>query len=172
MKNTLVATVLEMIIGGVLVVAAHADEAKPSQLNTLVSGTVISGYVDVAAQYNLGQSDTLALVERAYLKHQSGIVGQVLLVIDSLHGLETSTCQTPLFISVKCGNRFPIVCQVTTAEDGTFFLKLPPGTYGITPFLQNLNFRWSDRPVEVKVKAREITLVEIGVNIPNNFAHR
>jgi hypothetical protein len=34
--------------------AVRADEAKLSQLNTAVSSTVISGYVDVAAQYNLG----------------------------------------------------------------------------------------------------------------------
>ncbi len=34
--------------------AVRADEAKLSALNTAVSSTVISGYVDVAAQYNMG----------------------------------------------------------------------------------------------------------------------
>lgn len=37
-----------------LVSAARADEAKMSQLNTALSGTTISGYIDVAAQYNNG----------------------------------------------------------------------------------------------------------------------
>jgi len=37
-----------------LVSAARADEAKMSQLNTALSNTTISGYVDVAAQYNNG----------------------------------------------------------------------------------------------------------------------
>jgi len=34
--------------------AVRADEAKLSALNTAISGTTISGYVDVAAQYNFG----------------------------------------------------------------------------------------------------------------------
>jgi Putative beta-barrel porin-2, OmpL-like. bbp2 len=37
-----------------LVSAARADETHMSQLNTALSGTTISGYVDVAAQYNNG----------------------------------------------------------------------------------------------------------------------
>ena len=32
--------------------AARADETKISQLNTALSNTTISGYVDVAAQFN------------------------------------------------------------------------------------------------------------------------
>jgi len=36
--------------------AVRADEAKLSQLNTAVAGTVISGYVDVGAQYNAGNA--------------------------------------------------------------------------------------------------------------------
>ena len=36
--------------------AARAEEAKLSQLNTAVSNTTISGYVDVAAQYALGNA--------------------------------------------------------------------------------------------------------------------
>ncbi len=40
--------------------AVRADEAKLSQLNTAVANTVISGYVDVAAQYNAGSASTLA----------------------------------------------------------------------------------------------------------------
>ena len=38
-----------------LVSAARADEAKMSQLNTALSNTTISGYIDVAAQYNNGR---------------------------------------------------------------------------------------------------------------------
>src|SRR5579871_4618868 len=34
--------------------AVRADEAKLSQVNTALSSTTLSGYVDVAAQYNLG----------------------------------------------------------------------------------------------------------------------
>src|SRR5271155_3390407 len=34
--------------------AAYADETKVSQLNTALSNTTISGYVDVAAQFNPG----------------------------------------------------------------------------------------------------------------------
>ena len=40
--------------------AVRADEAKLSQLNTAVANTVISGYVDVAAQYNPGNPGKLA----------------------------------------------------------------------------------------------------------------
>ena len=36
--------------------AVRADEAKLSQLNTALSNTTISGYVDVAAQWNLGNA--------------------------------------------------------------------------------------------------------------------
>src|SRR5450631_1297557 len=32
--------------------AAYADETKMSQVNTLVAGTTLSGYVDVSAQFN------------------------------------------------------------------------------------------------------------------------
>jgi len=39
--------------------AVRADEAKLSQLNTAVANTVISGYVDVAAQYNPGNPSTV-----------------------------------------------------------------------------------------------------------------
>jgi hypothetical protein len=35
--------------------AARADEAKMSQMQTALSNTTLSGYVDVAAQWNLGQ---------------------------------------------------------------------------------------------------------------------
>src|ERR1035438_6551421 len=38
--------------------AVRADEAKLVPLNTAVSSTVISGYVDVAAQYNPGSPGT------------------------------------------------------------------------------------------------------------------
>jgi len=41
-----------------LVSVARADEAKMSQLNTALSNTTISGYVDVAAQYNNGNQGT------------------------------------------------------------------------------------------------------------------
>jgi len=37
--------------------AVRADETKLSQLNTLVSGTTISGFVDVGAQYNAGNAN-------------------------------------------------------------------------------------------------------------------
>ena len=36
--------------------AVRADEAKLSQLNTAVAGTVISGFVDAGAQYNAGNA--------------------------------------------------------------------------------------------------------------------
>ena len=41
-----------------LVSAARADEVKLSPLNTALSATTISGYVDVAAQYNNGNQGT------------------------------------------------------------------------------------------------------------------
>ncbi len=45
-------------IGAVsLASAARADEAKITPLQTSLSNTTISGYVDVAAQYNLGSQD-------------------------------------------------------------------------------------------------------------------
>ena len=45
--------------------AVRADEApKLSQLNTAVSSTVISGYVDVAAQYNLGNPGKTSAVNQ------------------------------------------------------------------------------------------------------------
>ena len=40
-----------------LVSAARADEAKVSQVQTALSSTTLSGYVDVAAQYNPGNND-------------------------------------------------------------------------------------------------------------------
>lgn len=44
-------------IGAVsLTSAARADEAKLTPLNTALSNTTISGYVDVAAQYNMGDA--------------------------------------------------------------------------------------------------------------------
>jgi hypothetical protein len=39
--------------------AARADEAKMSQVQTSLSNTTLSGYVDVSAQWNLGQQDGL-----------------------------------------------------------------------------------------------------------------
>ena len=44
-----------------LVSAARAEETHMSQLNTALSGTTISGYIDVAAQYNNGERKGSAL---------------------------------------------------------------------------------------------------------------
>ncbi|HEY4414507.1 MAG TPA: outer membrane beta-barrel protein [Verrucomicrobiae bacterium] len=50
-------------IGAVsLTSAARADEAKLTALNTSLSNTTISGYVDVAAQYNMGNQQAGATV--------------------------------------------------------------------------------------------------------------
>jgi len=42
--------------------AVRADEAKMSQLQTALSNTTISGYVDVAAQYNTGNQHLFGTV--------------------------------------------------------------------------------------------------------------
>src|SRR5664280_1399065 len=39
--------------------AARADESKMSQVQTALSNTTLSGYVDVSAQWNLGQQNGL-----------------------------------------------------------------------------------------------------------------
>jgi len=46
--------------------AVRADEAKLSALNTALSNTTISGYVDVAAQYNAGNPGKTAAVNQPY----------------------------------------------------------------------------------------------------------
>lgn len=50
-------------IGAVsLTSAAHADEAKITALQTSLSNTTLSGYVDTAAQYNLGNQSSTSFV--------------------------------------------------------------------------------------------------------------
>jgi hypothetical protein len=52
---------MAFVVVGLLAVAfqAQADEGKISQLDTALSSTTISGYVDVAATYNLVRKSNL-----------------------------------------------------------------------------------------------------------------
>jgi hypothetical protein len=54
--------------------AVRADEAKLSQVNTALSATTLSGYVDVAAQYNLGAASKFATETPVTYTGGSGVV--------------------------------------------------------------------------------------------------
>ncbi len=157
------AIIWAMIFAGFLTTASRADEAKLSALQTALSGTTISGYVDVAIGYFPPQSDTLALLDEAERSHWSGIAGQVLLVSSANHTHETLACQSTLFVYTSNRGRISMVGEFTTAEDGTFVWRLPPGTYVIEPFLPDLDLPLSCSPVVLKVSGGRITPVEINI---------
>ena len=155
-----------MIFAGFLTAASRADEAKLSVIQTALSGTTISGYVDLAAQYTQylpAQTDTLALLDEAEHSHWSGIAGQVLLVSATNHTREILACQSTLSVYTTSRGRITLVGQFTTAEDGTFVWRLPPGTYAIEPVLPSLDLPLSSSPVVFKVSGRRITPVEINI---------
>ncbi|MEI8289265.1 MAG: hypothetical protein WCH99_07310 [Verrucomicrobiota bacterium] len=168
MKKSLRAIIWAMIFAGFLTAASRADEAKLSAVQTALSSTTISGYIDLAAQYTYSQdlpaqSDTLALLDEAEHSHWSGVAGQVLLVSSTNHTHEVFGCQSTLFVYNTSRGSIILVGEFTTAEDGTFLWRLPPGTYAIEPFLPNLELPLSSSPVVFKVSSRRITPVKINI---------
>lgn len=163
MKKSSRAIIWAMIFAGLLTVTGRADEAKLSALQTALSNTTISGYAGISIGYSTAQSNTLALLDDAERLHWPGIAGQVLLVSSTNHTREFFACQTTLYVSTSSRGRTSLVGQFTTAEDGTFVLRLAPGTYVIAPFLPELDLPLSSSPVVVKVLRGKITPVEINI---------
>ena len=59
-------------VGAISLASAVRADEKLVPLNTAVSSTVISGYVDVAAQYNMGNYGPTAGVPAGIVQWQSG----------------------------------------------------------------------------------------------------
>ena len=163
MTKPLRAIIWAMIFAGFLTAGSRADEARLSALQTALSCTTISGYVDIAIGYFPPQSDTLALFDEAEHSHWSGIAGQVLLVSATNHTREILACQSTLSVYATSRGRISLVGQFTTAEDGTFVWRLPLGTYAIEPLLPNLGLPLSSSPVVFRVSSGRITPIEINI---------
>ena len=164
MKNASRAIIWIMIFAGLLKTTGRADEYKLTPAQTALSNTTISGYVDVAIDYSTVQSNTLTLLDNAERLHWSAIAGQVLLISSTNHTRESFACQSTLVIyNIPNRGRISLVEQFTTADDGTFVLQLPPGTYVVAPCLPTQNVTLSSKPVILKVVARRIT--PVGINI-------
>ena len=97
MTKSLKAIIWATIFAGFLTATGWADE-RFSPIQTALSGTSISGYVDLAIGYFPPQSDTLALLDEAEHSHWSGIAGQVLLVSSTNHTHEILACQSTLSV--------------------------------------------------------------------------
>ena len=152
-----------IFVGFLTATPGRADENKLSPPQTILSSTTISGYVDIAISYSNTQSNTLALLDDAEHFHWSGIAGQVLLVSSTNHTRKSFACQSTLCVYALSRGPISLVGQFTTAEDGTFVVRLPHGTYAIVPFLPRLELSLSSCPVVFKVSDRRITPININV---------
>ncbi len=84
--------------------AVRADEAKMSQLQTALSNTTISGYVDVAAQYNMGNyaSDSQVPAGTSGAKIDSFSLNDVDIAID--HPQDDSPWASGYHVDLNFGN--------------------------------------------------------------------
>ena len=97
--------------------------------------------------------------------HRSGIAGQVLLVQFLVPGSPVSPAvplQVTLWVYAKEGRHFRLMGKFETAQDGTFSVALPPGTYLVEP--DPLSGYEGTGQLQVTVVPRQVTFDEIDVS--------
>jgi hypothetical protein len=101
--------------------------------------------------------------------HRSGIAGQVLLVQFLAPGqvvVPPVPLQVRLLVFAKRGQHVRLVGKFETAQDGTFLIELPPGTYVVEP--DPLSGYAGFGQLQVTVAPRQIMFDEIDV-VPSPF---
>jgi len=96
--------------------------------------------------------------------HRSGLVGQVLLVQFPVPGSPVSPAvplQVTLGVYAKEGRHFRLTGKFETAQDGTFSVALPPGTYLVEPDPSS-GYEGIGQ-LQVTVVPRQVTFDEIDV---------
>ena len=96
--------------------------------------------------------------------HRSGITGQVFLVQFLAPGqvvVPPVPLQVGLLVFAERGHNVRLVRQFETAQDGTFLVELPPGTYVVEP--DSLSGYAGFGQLQVRVALRQITFDEIDV---------
>jgi hypothetical protein len=96
--------------------------------------------------------------------NRSGIAGRVFLVQFPVPGSPVSPpipLQVSLWVFVKDGSHVRLVGKFETAQDGTFSVALPPGTYIVEP--NPLSVYGGIGQLQVTVIPRQVTFDEIDV---------
>ena len=117
--------------------------------------TVVLTIVFLAGMFNAQAGGTI---------HRSGITGQVFLVQFLVPGSPvppTVPLQVTLWVFAKEGRNFRLMGKFETAQDGTFSVALPPGTYLVEP--DPLSGYEGTGQLQVTVVPRQVTFDEIDV---------
>lgn len=127
------------------------------RVNSFLTGILAAGVLSLPTQFCAAQN-----VQPKYsiTGHGTGIYGQVYLV--PLVG-DKIQYETTLDIYARYNGRIVRVERIATENDGTFFVALPPGNYGLEP---DTTDPWvmSTDVVLAAVKTNRVTVVEVDID--------